>query len=84
MVTPDCRRLAVVVLRDRVGVSGRRAYQAVVQRRSTQRHPPPRPIPPDDVQLRSRLRRLWREQVCADPHHRRTRSAVPVVSTAAC
>lgn len=55
MVTPDRRRRAVVVLRERFGVSQRRACRVVGQHRSTQRHPP-RPVPPDDVKLRRRLR----------------------------
>jgi len=55
MVTPDRRRRAVSVLVERFGVSQRRACRVVGQHRSTQRHPP-RPIPPDDVKLRSRLR----------------------------
>jgi putative transposase len=59
MVTPDRRRRAVVVLQDRFGVSERRACRVVGQHRSTQRHPP-RPVPPDDVKLRSRLRRFAR------------------------
>jgi putative transposase len=59
MVTPDRRRRAVVVLRERFGVSERRACRVVGQHRSTQRHPP-RPVPPDDVKLRRRLRRFAR------------------------
>jgi putative transposase len=59
MVTPDRRRRAVSVLQDRFGVSERRACRVVGQHRSTQRHPP-RPVPPDDVKLRSRLRRFAR------------------------
>jgi len=59
MVTPDRRRRAVVVLQERFGVSQRRACRVVGQHRSTQRHPP-RPVPPDDVKLRARLRRFAR------------------------
>ena len=59
MVTPDRRRRAVVVLQGRFGVSQRRACRVVSQHRSTQRHPP-RPVPPDDVKLRARLRRFAR------------------------
>src|SRR5680860_1290459 len=55
MVTPDRRRRAVSVLVDRFGVSERRACRVVGQHRSTQRHPP-RPVPPDEVKLRRRLR----------------------------
>ena len=59
MVTPDRRRRAVLVLRERFGVSERRACRVVGQHRSTQRRPP-RPIPAHDVKLRSRLRRFAR------------------------
>jgi putative transposase len=59
MVTPDRRRRAVVVLQDRFGVSQRRACRVVGQHRSTQRHPR-RPVPPDDMKLRRRLRRFAR------------------------
>ena len=40
MVTPDRRRVAVVRLQDRFGVSQRRACAVVGQHRSTQRRPP--------------------------------------------
>lgn len=57
-MTPD-RRRAVVVLQNRFGVSERRACRVVGQHRSTHRYPA-RPIPPDDVGLRRRLRRVAR------------------------
>lgn len=60
MVTPDRRRRAVVVLRERFGVSERRACRVVGQHRSTQRRPA-RPAPAGDEKLRRRLRRFaWR------------------------
>ena len=59
MVTPDRRRRAVEVLRERFGVSERRACRVVGQHRSTQRRPA-RPEPAEDVKLRRRLRRFAR------------------------
>ena len=59
MVTPDRRRRAVVVLRERFGVSERRACRVVGQHRSTQRRSP-RPEPVEDEKLRRRLRRFAR------------------------
>ena len=59
MVTPDRRRRVVVVLRERFGVSERRACRVVGQHRSTQRRPA-RPMPTEDEKLRRRLRRFAR------------------------
>ena len=59
MVTPDRRRRAVVVLRERFGVAERRACRVVGQHRSTQRRPA-RPAPAGDEKLRRRLRRFAR------------------------
>lgn len=59
MVTPDRRRRAVMVLRERFGVSERRACRVVGQHRSTQRRPV-RPEPVEDENLRRRLRHFAR------------------------
>jgi len=62
MVTPDRRHRAVSVLVERFGVSQRRACKVVGQHRTTQRRPP-RPEPPEDAKLRSRLRRFARNHL---------------------
>jgi putative transposase len=56
-VSPDRRRRAVMVLRDRFGVSQRRACRVVGQHRSVQRRPAPRPDDGERV-LRDRLRQI--------------------------
>ena len=54
LVSPARRRQAVAMLRDRLGVSERRACQVVGQHRSTQRHEPK--LAEDDAALRAELR----------------------------
>jgi putative transposase len=56
-VSPDRRRRAVVVVRQRFGVSERRACRVVGQHRSAQRRPPPR-VPDAERVLRARLREI--------------------------
>ncbi len=56
-MSPDRRRRAVVVLRDRFGVSERRACRLVGQHRSVQRRPA-RPVCDADQVLRDRLRQI--------------------------
>jgi putative transposase len=58
-VSPDRRRRAVQVLRQRFGVSERRACAVVGQHRSTQRRPPRQPGSIETV-LRARLREISR------------------------
>jgi putative transposase len=60
MVTPDRRRRAVVVLRERFGVSERRACVVVGQPRSTQRKPRA-PRRDEEQRLRAWLREFARE-----------------------
>ena len=59
-MTPDRRRLAVLRLQSRFGVSQRRACRVVGQHRSTQRRATAKPTQ-DDQQLRQRLRQIARE-----------------------
>ena len=54
LLTPNRKRAAVVMLRDRFGVSERRACRVVGQHRSTQRLAPPAP-PDDEAELRQYL-----------------------------
>ena len=55
LLTPDCRRRAVVALQEQFGVKERRACRVVGQPRSTQRLKPP--VPSDDeLALRAFLR----------------------------
>jgi putative transposase len=56
-VSPDRRRRAVVVLRERFRVSERRACRVVGQHRSAQRRPP-RTVPGAEQVLRTRLRQI--------------------------
>ncbi|GIK77433.1 MAG: transposase [Actinomycetes bacterium] len=56
MVSPSRRREAVLVLRDRLGLSERRACEIVGQHRSTQRYAPR--LAGDDAALRRELRRI--------------------------
>jgi putative transposase len=56
MVTPGRRRMAVVSLQDRFGVSERRACSVLSQHRSTQRHQRVRGF--DEDHLRARLRAM--------------------------
>ncbi len=67
LLTPDCRRRAVVALREKFGVTERRACRVVRQPRSTQPLKPPSPTD-DELALRAflrdvsrrRPRRVWR------------------------
>ena len=56
-MSPDRRRRAVTVLRERFRVSERRACAVVGQHRSSQRRPP-RPVTDADAALRTRLRQI--------------------------
>ena len=56
-MSPDRRRRAVTVLRDRFGVSERRACRLTGQHRSAHRRPP-RPGTDADARLRARLREI--------------------------
>ena len=57
LLTPNRKRSAVGMLRDRFGVSERRACRVVGQHRSTQRLDPP-PVTDDEAELRAFLRQL--------------------------
>ena len=59
-MSPSRRRQAVLMLRDRLGVSERRACQIAGQHRSTQRHEPRRAR--DDAALRALLRKISAER----------------------
>lgn len=59
-MSPARRRLAVLALRDRLGMSERRACRLAGQHRSTQRHEPV--VAKDDAALRAALRRISRER----------------------
>jgi putative transposase len=59
-LSPARRRLAVLALRDRLGMSERRACRLAGQHRSTQRHEPT--VGDDDAALRARLREISRER----------------------
>ena len=59
-MSPARRRQAVVMLRDRLGLSERRACGYVGQHRSTQRHEPVRAE--DDAALRAELRKISAER----------------------
>jgi putative transposase len=59
-VSPARRRLAVLALQDRLGMSERRACRLAGQHRSTQRHEPV--VADDDGALRAQLRRISRER----------------------
>ena len=55
LLTPNRKRSAVAVLRERFGVSERRACRVVGQHRSTQRLAPP-PLDDEEAELRALLR----------------------------
>ena len=59
MVTPDRRRIAVERLRDRFGVSERRACRVVGHHRSTQRRPKAEPDQAE-IEFRAWLREFAR------------------------
>jgi putative transposase len=59
-LSPARRRLAVLALRDRLGMSERRACRLAGQHRSTQRHQAA--VADDDAALRTQLRRISRER----------------------
>jgi putative transposase len=59
-LSPTRRRLAVLALRDRLGMSERRACRLAGQHRSTQRHRAV--VADDDAALRARLREISRER----------------------
>jgi len=60
LVSPSRRRAAVLMLKDRLDVSERRACQIAAQHRSTQRPEPPRAA--DDAALRAALRKISEER----------------------
>ena len=60
LLSPSRRRRGVLALRERLGLSERRACQIAGQHRSTQRHEPRTAA--DDRALRGRLRELSRER----------------------
>src|SRR5450755_333787 len=60
LLSPARRRRAVLALRDRLGMSERRACRLAGQHRSTQRHEPV--VAGDDAALRAELRRISRER----------------------
>jgi len=66
LLTPNRKRSVVGMLRDRFGVSERRACVVVGQHRSTQRLDPP-PISDDEAQLREFLRAFSKRRPCRHP-----------------